>query len=183
MIAGGIAIGTGIHAIFHLACDFPRLIYASSDKYKLMEPFFGDQPSSYWRFVISTEGVTGIVMVVLMAIAFTLASARFRRSELKRLPKPLKSLTGFNAFWYSHHIFIIVYILLILHGIYLYLIKEWYKKTVSTHLSPLFFVHSFDCLILMMNLCVYYIFFPAIAAIGRPGCIWLFHSPFTSVKD
>lgn len=122
IIAGGIVIGTGIHAIYHLACDFPRLIHATSDKYVLMEPFFGDQPSNYWHFVKSIEGVTGIVMVVLMGIAFTLASPWLRRS----------TLTGFNAFWYSHHLFIIVYILLILHGIYLYLTKEWYKKTVST---------------------------------------------------
>lgn len=181
MIAGGIAIGTGIHAIYHLACDFPRLIYASSDKYKLMEPFFGDQPSSYWRFVKSTEGVTGIVMVVLMAIAFTLASPWFRRSELKRLPKPLKSLTGFNAFWYSHHLFIIVYILLILHGFYLYLIKEWYKKTVST--LQLFFAHSNSFLhILLIDwflwIFSYITFFLPLADLDvfgcstRPLCLW-----------
>lgn len=96
-----------------------------------MEPFFGDQPSNYWHFVKSIEGVTGILMVILMGIAFTLAAPWFRRSTLK-LPKTLKNLTGFNAFWYSHHLFIIVYILLILHGIYVYLIKEWYKKTVRT---------------------------------------------------
>ncbi|XP_035550222.1 respiratory burst oxidase homolog protein C-like isoform X2 [Juglans regia] len=125
IIAGGIAIGTGIHSISHLACDFPRLIHATSDKYELMEPFFGDQPTNYWHFVKSIEGVTGIVMVVLMGIAFTLAAPWLRRS----------TLTGFNAFWYSHHLFIIVYILLILHGIFLYLIKEWYKKTTWMYLA------------------------------------------------
>ncbi|KAG2712682.1 hypothetical protein I3843_04G128500 [Carya illinoinensis] len=134
IIAVGIAIGTGIHSISHLACDFPRLIHATSDKYELMEPFFGDQPSNYWHFVKSIEGVTGILMVILMGIAFTLAAPWFRRSTLK-LPKTLKNLTGFNAFWYSHHLFIIVYILLILHGIYVYLIKEWYKKTTWMYLA------------------------------------------------
>ncbi|TKY73730.1 Respiratory burst oxidase-like protein C [Spatholobus suberectus] len=80
------------------------------------------------------EGVTGIIMVVLMAIAFTLASPWFRRGLVK-LPKPLNNLTGFNAFWYSHHLFVIVYALLIVHGIKLYLTKEWYKKTTWMYLA------------------------------------------------
>jgi respiratory burst oxidase len=141
VIAVAIAIGVGIHAIYHLTCDFPRLLHASSEKYKLMEPFFGKQPTSYWHFVKSWEGVTGIIMVVLMTIAFTLASPWFRRGRVK-LPKPLNSLTGFNAFWYSHHLFVIVYTLLVVHGIKLYLSKEWYKKTVST-LIQLTFVFLF----------------------------------------
>ncbi|KAG5067124.1 hypothetical protein AAZX31_04G185700 [Glycine max] len=133
-IAVAVTIGVGIHGIYHLACDFPRLLDASSEKYKLMEPFFGDQPSSYWFFVKSWEGVTGIIMVVLMAIAFTLATPWFRRGRVK-LPKPLNNLTGFNAFWYSHHLFVIVYALLIVHGIKLYLTKEWYKKTTWMYLA------------------------------------------------
>ncbi|KAH7578483.1 hypothetical protein JRO89_XS01G0387400 [Xanthoceras sorbifolium] len=134
VIAIGISIGVGIHAIAHLACDFPRLLNASEDKYEPMEPFFGDQPESYWHFVKSVEGITGIVMVVLMAIAFTLAAPWFRRNRLN-LPKPLKKLTGFNAFWYSHHLFVIVYTLLIVHGYYLYLTHKWYKKTTWMYLA------------------------------------------------
>ncbi|XP_075662534.1 respiratory burst oxidase homolog protein C-like isoform X2 [Castanea sativa] len=134
MIAGGIAIGVGIHSIFHLACDFPRLILASSDRYEPMETFFGKQPLKYWTFVKSVEGVTGIIMVVLMAISFTLACPWLRRSK-PNVPKFLKNLTGFNAFWYTHHLFIIVYALLILHGLHLYLIKEWYKKTTWMYLA------------------------------------------------
>uniref|UniRef100_A0A6N2KWN0 FAD-binding FR-type domain-containing protein n=1 Tax=Salix viminalis TaxID=40686 RepID=A0A6N2KWN0_SALVM len=99
-----------------------------------MEEFFGDQPSSYWHFVISREGVTGIIMVVLMAIAFTLATPWFRRNKLN-LPTWLKKLTGFNAFWYSHHLFVIVYTLLIVHGYYLYLTHKWYKKTTWMYLA------------------------------------------------
>ncbi|KAJ6386723.1 hypothetical protein OIU78_016623, partial [Salix suchowensis] len=129
VIAVGIAVGVGIHGISHLACDFPRLLQASEEKWELMEEFFGDQPSSYWHFVISREGVTGIIMVVLMAIAFTLATPWFRRNKLN-LPTWLKKLTGFNAFWYSHHLFVIVYTLLVVHGYYLYLTHKWYKKDV-----------------------------------------------------
>ncbi|CAL0300099.1 unnamed protein product [Lupinus luteus] len=58
-------------------------------------------------------------MVVLMAIAFTLAQPCFPRNKIN-LPKPLKKLIGFNAFWYSHHLFVIVYVFFIIHGQFLY---------------------------------------------------------------
>ncbi|KAJ0790263.1 putative NAD(P)H oxidase (H(2)O(2)-forming) [Helianthus annuus] len=134
VIAVGIMIGVGLHAISHLSCDFPRLLSATEEEYEPMVQYFGEQPDSYWHFVKEAEGYTGITMVVLMAIAFTLATPWLRRGRLN-LPKPLKKLTGFNAFWYSHHLFIIVYTLLIVHGIKLYLTKEWYKKTTWMYLA------------------------------------------------
>ncbi|KAI5404805.1 respiratory burst oxidase homolog protein D [Lathyrus oleraceus] len=143
VIAVAIAIGVGVHAVYHLTCDFPRLLHANSEKYKLMEPFFGNQPSNYWHFVKSWEGVTGILMVVLMTIAFTLASPWLRRGRVK-LPKPLNSLTGFNAFWYSHHLFVFVYILLVVHGIKLYLTKEWYKKTTWMYLAIPIIIYALE---------------------------------------
>ncbi|GAV73416.1 Ferric_reduct domain-containing protein/FAD_binding_8 domain-containing protein/NAD_binding_6 domain-containing protein/NADPH_Ox domain-containing protein/EF_hand_4 domain-containing protein [Cephalotus follicularis] len=146
VIAVGIAIGVGIHAIYHLSCDFPRILDASDEKYQPIEQYFGKQPTSYWHFVKSVEGVTGIIMVLLMAIAFTLAAPWFRRSKLN-LPKFLQKLTGFNAFWYSHHLFVIVYTLLIVHGIKLYLSKEWYKKTTWMYLAVPITLYSCERLI------------------------------------
>ncbi|KAJ4766103.1 respiratory burst oxidase-like protein [Rhynchospora pubera] len=135
VIAVGITIGVGLHAISHLTCDFPRLLHATDEQYGPMKPFFGDKrPDDYWWFVKGTEGWTGVVMVVLMAIAFTLATPWFRRGRI-RLPGPLNRLTGFNAFWYSHHLFVIVYALLIIHGIFLYLSHKWYKKTTWMYLA------------------------------------------------
>ncbi|KAK2651752.1 hypothetical protein Ddye_011608 [Dipteronia dyeriana] len=100
-----------------------------------MKPYFGEeQPENYWWFLKGVEGVTGIIMVVLMAIAFTLATPWFRRSTLK-VPKPFNRFTGYNAFWYSHHLFVIVYALLVVHGIYLYLTKLWYQKTTWMYLA------------------------------------------------
>ncbi|VYS66156.1 unnamed protein product [Arabidopsis thaliana] len=134
VIAIGISVGVGIHATSHLACDFPRLIAADEDQYEPMEKYFGPQTKRYLDFVQSVEGVTGIGMVVLMTIAFTLATTWFRRNKLN-LPGPLKKITGFNAFWYSHHLFVIVYSLLVVHGFYVYLIIEpWYKKTTWMYL-------------------------------------------------
>nr|DAD27395.1 TPA_asm: hypothetical protein HUJ06_028863 [Nelumbo nucifera] len=61
-----------------------------------------------WRLGIvgcySNFGAFGVTMLVLMIIAYILAQPWFRRNKL-RLPKPLKKLIGFNAFWYSHHLF------------------------------------------------------------------------------
>ncbi|KAJ0092040.1 hypothetical protein Patl1_25498 [Pistacia atlantica] len=140
VIAVGVTFGVCIHVIYHLTCDFPRLLHASGEKYELMEQYFGDRPRSYWYFVKSVEGTTGILMVVLMAIAFTLAASWFRRNDLKlpnklKLLEPLKRFTGYNAFWYSHHLFVVVYTLLIVHGYYLYLTQKWYKKTTWMYLA------------------------------------------------
>ncbi|KAL0658321.1 hypothetical protein Bca4012_078906 [Brassica carinata] len=140
VIASGIVVGGLLHVVAHLACDFPRIIAADEDTYEPMIPYFGEQPESYWWFVKGVEGVTGIIMVVLMAIAFTLATPWFRRNKLN-LPNFLKKLTGFNAFWYSHHLFIIVYALLIVHGIKLYLTKIWYQKTVAVYPGNVLSLH------------------------------------------
>ena len=90
---------------------------------------FGDTKPTYSELVKGWEGITGVLMVVLMFIAFTLATHWFRRSLVK-LPKPFDRITGFNAFWYSHHLFVLVYILLVVHGLMLYLVHEWYLRTV-----------------------------------------------------
>ncbi|KAJ1408250.1 Riboflavin synthase-like beta-barrel, partial [Sesbania bispinosa] len=134
-IAGAIVIGVILHAGDHLACDFPRLISSSEADYdKYLKGVFGDHKPSYGDLVKGVEGVTGVLIVVLMAIAFTLATKWFRRNLIK-LPKPFSRLTGFNAFWYSHHLFVIVYVLLIIHGVKLYLVHKWYFKTTWMYLA------------------------------------------------
>ncbi|KAK9673119.1 hypothetical protein RND81_12G147600 [Saponaria officinalis] len=137
VIALGIGVGVAIHALCHLTCDFPRLLHASDAAYEPLGKYFGygdKKPNNYWWFVKGKEGWSGIIMVVLMTIAFTLAQPWFRRNRVK-LPKALKRLTGFNAFWYSHHLFVIVYALLLVHGWFLYLSKDWYKKTTWMYLA------------------------------------------------
>lgn len=147
VVAVAIAAAVGTHAISHLTCDFPRLLHASDEEYMPMRHYFGDsRPDDFWWFVKGTEGWTGIVMVVLMTISFTLATPWFRRGRLS-LPGPLKRLTGFNAFWYSHHLFVIVYILLIIHGTFLYLNKKWYEKTTWMYLAVPVILYSSERLI------------------------------------
>ncbi|XP_029124815.1 putative respiratory burst oxidase homolog protein H isoform X2 [Cajanus cajan] len=133
-IAVAVVIGTFIHVIMHISCDFPRLI--SCPKHKFMailgNGFNYEQPT-YYTLVKSIPGVTGILMVLIMAFTFLLATHYFRKSVIK-LPSPLHRLAGFNAFWYAHHLLIVVYILLIVHGYYLFLTKDWHKKTTWMYL-------------------------------------------------
>ncbi|KAI4304869.1 hypothetical protein MLD38_040330 [Melastoma candidum] len=135
VIATGIMVGVGLHAGSHLTCDFPRVLHATTEESAAMEEYFHvKRIPSYWWFVRGIEGVTGIIMVILMAVAFTLATPWFRRNKVN-VPKPLRKLTGFNAFWYSHHLFVFVYALLVVHGVKLYLTREWYKKTTWMYLA------------------------------------------------
>ncbi|KAM5572341.1 hypothetical protein ABKV19_012421 [Rosa sericea] len=134
-IAAAIVIGVILHAGNHLACDFPRLIKVSESVYEeYLHDDFGTHKPTYVDLVKGAEGVTGIIMVVCMVIAFTLATKWFRRSLIK-LPKPFNRLTGYNAFWYSHHLFVIVYAVLVIHGVFLYLVHKWYLKTTWMYLS------------------------------------------------
>lgn len=179
VVAAGIAVGAGLHVISHLTCDFPRLLHATGDEYEPMKPFFGDvKPPNYWWFVKGTEGWTGLLMLVLMAIAFTLATPWFRRGKLRlSKPKPLhasantprnrlthcvdaslnsltgfvnallKRLTGFNAFWYTHHLFVVVYALLLVHGHFLYLANKWQKKTTWMYLAVPIIIYACERLV------------------------------------
>uniref|UniRef100_A0A6J0PIQ7 Respiratory burst oxidase homolog protein A n=1 Tax=Elaeis guineensis var. tenera TaxID=51953 RepID=A0A6J0PIQ7_ELAGV len=133
-IAAAIVVGVILHAGNHLSCDFPRLISCSEEMYEGLKRHFGKTKPSYMKLVKGWEGVTGILMVLCMLVAFTLATHWFRRSLVK-LPKPFDRLTGFNAFWYSHHLLAIVYMLLVIHGQFLYLIHHWYLKTTWMYLA------------------------------------------------
>ncbi|KAL6638778.1 hypothetical protein ACP70R_023414 [Stipagrostis hirtigluma subsp. patula] len=133
-IAAAIVVGVILHAGNHLICDFPRLTNSSEVKYAPLRRYFGEHKPTYLTLMKGVEGITGIIMVVCMLITFTLATRWFRRSLVK-LPKPFDKLTGFNAFWYSHHLFIIVYISLVIHGEWLYLTHDWYKRTTWMYLA------------------------------------------------
>ncbi|VAI32529.1 unnamed protein product [Triticum turgidum subsp. durum] len=139
MIATAIVVGITLHAGNHLACDFPRVIASGPEEYRLVAGAFGASKPTYGRLISGVEGVTGIAMVVLMTVSFTLATHPFRKGEKEasasRLPAPLNRLAGFNAFWYSHHLLGIVYLLLLAHGYFLFLVRRWYEKTTWMYIS------------------------------------------------
>ncbi|XP_058079420.1 respiratory burst oxidase homolog protein E [Magnolia sinica] len=134
IIASAIGIGIIVHAGNHLACDFPRLIRSSPTQFATISSYFNNEKPTYVSLLTGIEGVTGIAMVILMTIAFTLAARGFRKNLVK-LPSPFNRLTGFNAFWYSHHLLAIVYGLLIVHGYFMYLVNKWYERTTWMYIS------------------------------------------------
>ncbi|RZC52736.1 hypothetical protein C5167_021161 [Papaver somniferum] len=135
VISIGIGIGVVVHALAHLTCNFPRLLHATKGEYELMQPFFGkNQPGNYWWFLKGVEELTGIGMVVSMAITFILA-IQWPKKGKDGKSWTWERLSGFNMFWYTHHLFIIVYTLLLVHGSKTYLSKEWYTKTTWMYLA------------------------------------------------
>ena len=124
-------VGVILHGGTHLACDFPRI--SGSDKTVFRQTIaagFGFHQPTYLEILTTTEVATGIAMVVLMAIAFVLATKWTRRRSAV-LPLSLRRVTGYNTFWYSHHLFILVYALLIIHSMFLFLTNRVWEKTVS----------------------------------------------------
>ncbi|KAL5581133.1 hypothetical protein UlMin_013575 [Ulmus minor] len=128
-IALAIAIGTLIHVLMHLTCDFPRIVSCPKEKFmSILGSRFDFKQPTYFDLLRSIPGVTGILMIILMAFSFTLAMHSFRKSVIK-LPWPFLHLAGFNSFWYAHHLLALVYVLLVVHGYFLFLTKDWHKKT------------------------------------------------------
>ncbi|XP_042384535.1 putative respiratory burst oxidase homolog protein H [Zingiber officinale] len=140
IIATAIAIGAAVHTLAHVTCDFPRLITCPKPKFMTtLGPYFDYKQPTYPSLLASIPGVTGILMIIIMAFSFTLATHSFRRSVVK-LPSPLHNLAGFNSFWYAHHLLALVYILLVLHSYFIFLTKKWYKRTTWMYLTiPILF--------------------------------------------
>ncbi|KAI5077705.1 hypothetical protein GOP47_0007529 [Adiantum capillus-veneris] len=133
-IAAAIVVGVFLHAGLHLTCDFVRVELFNKEQFvALLGADFGSTKPSYREIVFTTVSLSGIFMVVLMCIAFVLATRWFRRNHVK-LPWPFHRLTGFNAFWYSHHLFVLVYVSLLVHSWFLLLTRDWRQKTTWVYL-------------------------------------------------
>ncbi|PON36881.1 Respiratory burst oxidase [Parasponia andersonii] len=142
LLAFAIAAMTSVHVLMHLACDFPRMISCPKEKFMniLGDDFDFKQPT-YLDLIKSIPGVTGIIMILLMAFAFTLALNSFRRNVIK-LPWPFNHLAGFNSFWYVHHLLVVVYVLLVIHGYFLFLTHDWTKKTTWMYIVVPVFLYA-----------------------------------------
>ena len=135
MIAGAIVVGVILHGGTHLACDFPRISGSDHSIFRqTIGARFGYHQPSYIELLATKEVATGIAMVILMIIAFSLAT-KWPRRQSPSLPRSVRRVTGYNTFWYSHHLFILVYALLIIHSIFLFLTDKLTEKTVSLLLA------------------------------------------------
>nr|POE60062.1 respiratory burst oxidase like protein a [Quercus suber] len=135
MIAGAIVIGVILHGGTHLACDFPRISESDHTLFRqTIAAGFGYHQPTYIDILCTTEVATGIAMVILMTIAFSLATKRPRRQS-PSLPRSVRRVTGYNTFWYSHHLFILVYALLIIHSLFLFLTDKLNEKTTWMYIA------------------------------------------------
>ncbi|CAA6653519.1 unnamed protein product [Spirodela intermedia] len=131
----GIVVGVILHGGTHLACDFPRIAGADQTLFRqTIAANFRHRQPTYLEILATTEVASGIAMVVLMAAAFALAT-RLPRRDPASLPRLLRRIAGFNTFWYSHHIFVVVYVLLIIHSMFLFLTKDVTEKTTWMYIA------------------------------------------------
>ncbi|KAK1398508.1 putative respiratory burst oxidase protein H [Heracleum sosnowskyi] len=116
IIALGIAIGVATHTVFHLTCNLVKISSCPKPLFmRTLGSSFDYQQPSYMDIVMTIPGTTGVIMLLIMSFSFTLATHSFRRKVVK-LPWKFDRLAGFNSFWYSHHLLIVVYILFYFHG-------------------------------------------------------------------
>ncbi|XP_068664729.1 putative respiratory burst oxidase homolog protein H [Aristolochia californica] len=147
VLAFGITVGAIVHTLVHLLCDFPRMASCPSDLFmRTLGPNFGYKQPTYGTLSASTAGVTGFLIVILMTFSFTLATHSFRRNVIK-LPGSISRLAGFNAFWYSHHLLAIVYIILLVHSFEIFLTTEWFKKTTWMYIIIPVVFYTFERLL------------------------------------
>ncbi|NWS75108.1 DUOX2 oxidase, partial [Crotophaga sulcirostris] len=59
----------------------------------------------YWWFFQTIPGMTGVLLLVILAVMYVFATHHFRR-------------VSFQGFWITHHLYVLLYILVIIHGSY-----------------------------------------------------------------
>ncbi|XP_044306436.1 dual oxidase 2-like [Varanus komodoensis] len=77
-----------------LACVFSSIFFDDGSQIP---------PKYYWWFFETVPGMTGVLLLVVLAIIYVFATHYFRR-------------ISFQGFWITHHLYVVLYILVIIHG-------------------------------------------------------------------
>ncbi|KAF4017493.1 hypothetical protein G4228_008987 [Cervus hanglu yarkandensis] len=77
-----------------LSCLFPGLFHDNGSEFP---------QKYYWWFFQTVPGLTGVMLLLILSIMYIFASHHFRRCS-------------FRGFWLTHHLYILLYVLLIIHG-------------------------------------------------------------------
>uniref|UniRef100_A0A8C2VE92 NAD(P)H oxidase (H2O2-forming) n=1 Tax=Chinchilla lanigera TaxID=34839 RepID=A0A8C2VE92_CHILA len=77
-----------------LACVFPNVFVNVGSKIP---------PKYYWWFFETVPGMSGVLLLLVLAVMYVFASHYFRRRS-------------FRGFWLTHHLYVALYALLIIHG-------------------------------------------------------------------
>ncbi|NWQ59700.1 DUOX2 oxidase, partial [Neopipo cinnamomea] len=59
----------------------------------------------YWWFFQTVPGMTGVLLLMVLAVMYVFATYHFRR-------------VSFQGFWITHHLYVLLYVLVIIHGSY-----------------------------------------------------------------
>jgi len=99
------AVFASTHVLAHI-CDFSR--FADADEQDIVALFgdaLGPIPESkgqrWWLLIKQPAGITGIIMVICMAIAYATI---------------LRRRKNFNTFWITHHLLLVMLVALCFHG-------------------------------------------------------------------
>ncbi|MEQ2303916.1 Dual oxidase 1, partial [Ameca splendens] len=79
-----------------LSCLFPNIIANNGSEIP---------PKWYWWFFQTVPGITGVLLLFAFAFMYVFASHYFRR-------------ISFRGFWITHYLYVVVYILTVIHGSY-----------------------------------------------------------------
>uniref|UniRef100_A0A8C7Z9T9 NAD(P)H oxidase (H2O2-forming) n=1 Tax=Oryzias sinensis TaxID=183150 RepID=A0A8C7Z9T9_9TELE len=77
-----------------LSCLFPKVLNNNGSELP---------PKWYWWFLQTVPGITGVLLLLVLAFMYVFASRYFRH-------------ISFRAFWITHYLYIVVYILTVIHG-------------------------------------------------------------------
>lgn len=97
-----------IHTLGHVInvyifCNSPISILSCMFPYVFINNGSEEPHPYYWWFFQSIPGMTGVLLLIVLAIMHVFAFHHFRRSS-------------FRAFWVTHHLYVVLYVLVIIHG-------------------------------------------------------------------
>ncbi|KAM8973226.1 dual oxidase 1-like [Pelodytes ibericus] len=107
-IAMSALILTLVHALGHLVNVYIFTITPLSILSCIFPTVFNNDGSEYpqryyWWFFETVPGLTGVLLLLVMALLYVFACYHFRK-------------VSFRCFWITHHLYVIFYILTIIHG-------------------------------------------------------------------
>ncbi|XP_060115958.1 dual oxidase 2 [Heteronotia binoei] len=107
-IAAGALIFSVLHTLGHIVNVYIFTVTPLSVLSCLFAGVFTDDgsqipPKYYWWFFETVPGMTGVLLLVILAIMYVFATHYFRR-------------ISFQGFWITHHLYVVLYVLVIVHG-------------------------------------------------------------------
>ncbi|XP_053129203.1 dual oxidase 2-like isoform X1 [Hemicordylus capensis] len=107
-IATGALIFSVLHTLGHVVnvyifCITPLSVLSCLFSHQFTNDGSQLPPKYYWWFFETVPGMSGVLLLVILAIMYVFATHHFRR-------------ISFQGFWITHHLYVALYVLVIIHG-------------------------------------------------------------------